>query len=91
VRVLFRKDSIVTWKNFYGGVFLGWGIFNLVEGIIDHQLLKLHNVWEVAANVPIWNYGFLAFAVVLIVIATVLIKMGTPKELYVTTKRGVQL
>ena len=25
-------------------VLAGWGIFNLIEGIIDHHLLELHHV-----------------------------------------------
>ena len=43
----------------FGGLLLGWGLFNIVEGIIDHQLLKLHNVRDVISNIDSWNYGFL--------------------------------
>lgn len=81
-RLFFRKDVIVTWKNFYGGLLLGWGLFNIVEGIIDHQILKLHNVREVADNIPIWNYGFLAVSVIFIIVSMILFKTGTPNYLY---------
>jgi uncharacterized membrane protein len=27
-----------------GGMLVGWGLFNLVEGIVDHHLLNLHHV-----------------------------------------------
>lgn len=27
-----------------GGILTGWGVFNLVEGIVDHQILGLHHV-----------------------------------------------
>ncbi|MCW5935931.1 MAG: DUF2243 domain-containing protein [Fimbriimonadaceae bacterium] len=26
----------------------GWGLFNLVEGIVDHHILRLHHVLEYA-------------------------------------------
>jgi uncharacterized membrane protein len=83
-KILFRKDVIVTTKTFAGGLLLGWGIFNVIEGIIDHQILKLHNVREVAADNDIWNYGFLGISVLFIFIAIAMIKSGTPKHLYKT-------
>jgi uncharacterized membrane protein len=46
-------------RQFTGMLLLGWGIFNLVEGIINHQLLSLHNVREIA-GADIYNYTFLA-------------------------------
>ena len=27
-----------------GGILTGWGVFNLVEGVVDHQILGLHHV-----------------------------------------------
>ncbi|MGZ3146100.1 DUF2243 domain-containing protein [Lentzea chajnantorensis] len=27
-----------------GGVLVGWGVFNLVEGVVDHQVLGIHHV-----------------------------------------------
>lgn len=59
-----------------GGMLMGWGGFNLVEGIIDHQVLKLHNVREISAWQDAWNYGFLAFGVLLLVVGYALVKKG---------------
>ena len=28
---------------FAGQLILGWGVFNLIEGVIDHQILGIHN------------------------------------------------
>lgn len=50
-----------------GGLFIGWGIFNIIEGLIDHHFLKLHNVKELSANPEAWNYGFLVISVVMII------------------------
>src|SRR5690606_25378146 len=41
-RLLQRNDINTSGKLFSGGLLMGWGIFNIVEGIIDHHLLKLH-------------------------------------------------
>lgn len=82
VKLFFRKDVIVSWKAFLGGLFLGWGIFNLVEGIIDHQILKLHNVREIASNIDLWNFAFLGISVLLLVIGSILIRKGTPEHFY---------
>ena len=43
-----------------GAMLMGWGIFNFVEGIVDHQILGIHHVRE---DVPRdqWLYWDLAF------------------------------
>ena len=38
---------------------LGWGGFNLVEGLIDHHLLNLHHVRDLPAHVPAYDWLFL--------------------------------
>jgi uncharacterized membrane protein len=43
-----------------GQMIFGWGIFNLVEGVIDHQLLGLHHVRDLPAHVPSYDWAFLA-------------------------------
>jgi uncharacterized membrane protein len=54
-------------SSFVGALVLGWGLFNLVEGVIDHHLLKLHNVREGADPLP-WNVGFLIVGGVLLIV-----------------------
>ena len=76
-KLFFRKDVIISKNVFWGSLVLGWGLFNLIEGLIDHQILKLHNVREVTTNIPLWNYGFLAFSVFLIVLGSVMIRKNT--------------
>jgi uncharacterized membrane protein len=38
---------------------VGWGVFNLVEGLIDHHLLDLHHVRDLPAHVPLYDWVFL--------------------------------
>src|SRR5687768_12511198 len=47
-------------RAFTGQLLLGWGIFNLVEGVIDHHLIELHHVRDVPAHVPLYDWLFLA-------------------------------
>jgi uncharacterized membrane protein len=42
-----------------GSLLLGWGLFNLVEGTIDHHLLHLHHVVE-RLGPSVWDWTFLA-------------------------------
>ena len=52
------RDPIPSLRAFAGQLILGWGLFNLVEGVIDHQILGLHNVREVP-NATVYNLTFL--------------------------------
>ena len=44
----------------------GWGVFNLIEGLIDHQLLGLHHVMDAAGNHWPADLTFLASGAVLL-------------------------
>jgi uncharacterized membrane protein len=41
-----------------GAMIAGWGLFDLVEGLIDHQLLGIHHVHPGADQLA-WDLGFL--------------------------------
>ena len=47
-----------------GAALFGWGVFNLVEGAVDHLWLGLHHVVEAGRHLP-WDLAFLASGVVL--------------------------
>ena len=55
-----RVTAFPSSRWFIGQFFIGWGVFNLVEGIINHQVLGLHHV----RGTPDfdWDYGFLLVA-----------------------------
>jgi len=53
-------------RDLWGWMLVGWGAFNLVEGIIDHHLLGIHHVHG-GPHQLLWDLGFLALGVVLIV------------------------
>lgn len=79
-RLLARRDINRSGWLFSGGLLTGWALFNIIEGIADHHLLKLHNVREVATNVEAWNYGFLGVSVVMLLIGIGLIGKASSRH-----------
>ena len=49
-----------TARVLLGQMILGWGVFNLVEGIVDHHVLELHHVRDLPMHVPAYDWVFLA-------------------------------
>jgi uncharacterized membrane protein len=49
-----------------GALLMGWGLFNLVEGLVDHHLLQLHHVYE-PMGLSFWDYLFLMWGAVMLV------------------------
>lgn len=47
---------------FAGQLVLGWGIFNVVEGVLDHHILGLHHIRDLPLHVPAYDWVFLAAA-----------------------------
>ena len=59
--VAWRQDRIApSWAFHFGLVLAGWGLFNLVEGVIDHQILGVHHVRDDLGGPLAWDLGFLA-------------------------------
>jgi uncharacterized membrane protein len=49
-----------------GAMAIGWGGFNLVEGIVDHHILTIHHVRDDVDEPLPWDLGFLAFGAALV-------------------------
>jgi len=56
-----------------GASLLGWGVFQLVEGVVDHQLLGLHHVHPGSDELA-WDVADLVFGVVLLAAGVFLLK-----------------
>jgi uncharacterized membrane protein len=50
----------------FGLLLVGWGTFNVVEGLIDHHVLGIHHV-RAGANQALYDVAFLAFGAALLV------------------------
>ena len=55
-----REDVSWSTHTLVGSALLGWGLFNFVEGVIDHELLGLHHVHPGQHEVA-WDLAFFAF------------------------------
>lgn len=80
-----RRDVPWSGKTFLGSLVLGWGLFNLLEGFINHQLLGIHHVYEYADDKLPWDLAFLTVGGILFSLAGwLLIKWGgsdiTPRD-----------
>jgi uncharacterized membrane protein len=62
-----RGTPLPTNRQFIGQLFLGWGSFNVVEGLIDHHLLDLHHVRDMPMHVPIYDWIFIGVGGVLFI------------------------
>lgn len=54
------------WRAHFGMLLAGWGIFNVVEGLVDHELLGIHHVRDDLGGPIEWDLGFLALGVMLV-------------------------
>lgn len=63
-----RPGAVLATGPFVGSLLFGWGLFNVVEGVIDHQLLGIHHVLENAANHLPADLAFLAWGAVMLAI-----------------------
>ena len=61
-----------------GTLLMGFGIFNLAEGIVDHQILGLHHVNETvpASQWLYWDIGFLIWGALMLIGGWALYKSG---------------
>ena len=70
-----RRDVPRSGRTFSGSIIAGWGLFNFVEGVIDHHILGIHHVVELY-GLSIYDYLFLASGVLFMLIGLGLIKAG---------------
>ena len=71
-----RADVPHSGRTLLGALLLGWGAFNVVEGLIDHELLGLHHVYEYTANKLPADLAFLGFGAALVLVGWGLVRAG---------------
>lgn len=72
VALLFRAGRHCTTMSggvLIGAMLFGWGLFTIVEGVIDHQLFGVHHVCS-HPNQLAWDLGHLIFGAALMLIGT---------------------
>jgi uncharacterized membrane protein len=66
-------------RPFAASVMLGWGMFNVVEGLVDHQLLGLHHVHP-GENQVAWDVGYLVVSALLACAGALLLVRSVTSE-----------
>lgn len=55
-------------RTLLGSVSMGWGLFNLVEGIVNHFILQIHHVWpEGPGGRLVWDIAFLIWGLLFLI------------------------
>lgn len=86
IALLWRKAGAreVYWshKLLAGGMLIGWGAFNLVEGVVDQSLLGIHHFNETAplAQQPYWDLLFLLWGLLMVISGRALQRLGRRRQ-----------
>lgn len=75
-RVGRRSDVAMDQRYLVGGFLMGWGLFNLVEGVIDHHILGVHHVVELYGP-SVWDFAFLGWGAAMVVTGWLLVRRRT--------------
>ncbi|XKG86872.1 DUF2243 domain-containing protein [Sutcliffiella horikoshii] len=66
-----RRRNSLLWKRWIGGIYLGAGVFQLYDGIIQHKIMRIHQIRYVD-NVIIYDVIWNLIAVAMIVVGVIL-------------------
>lgn len=73
-RVAIREDISHSTATFVGALLIGAGLFDFIEGLIDHQILGIHHV-KPGPHEFAWDMGFLALGISLIMLGWFIIEI----------------
>ncbi|MFF7651567.1 DUF2243 domain-containing protein [Streptomyces sp. NPDC007983] len=76
-RVTHHRRRVWASRVLWGWILVGWGLFNLVEGVLDHHLLGIHHVHGGPRQLW-WDIGFLVLGALLAVGGYGLQRSGRP-------------
>ena len=66
VRAWQRGELAPPSRFHFGKLLVGWGAFNIVEGLVDHQILGVHHVRDDLGGPIAWDVGFLVVSAALV-------------------------
>ncbi|PRC45980.1 DUF2243 domain-containing protein [Mycobacterium sp. ITM-2017-0098] len=79
--VSWRKGRLApTWSFHFGLLLVGWGVFNVVEGVVNQQILGVHHVRDDLGAPVAWDIGFLVSGVLMIVLGYGLYRRGSRRR-----------
>jgi uncharacterized membrane protein len=83
-----RRHLFWSSKLLAGSMLMGFGLFNLAEGVIDHHLLGVHHVNETVRREDwvYWDLGFLAWGAAMLIGGRLLLRAGQRETTLVTSQ-----
>jgi uncharacterized membrane protein len=77
-RVAHRQHVRWSGQLMTASALIGWGAFNVIEGIVDHELLGIHHVNELVARdrFVYWDMGFLLWGALMLGAGWLLLRRG---------------
>jgi uncharacterized membrane protein len=77
-----RQHLYWSTRLLIGTMLLGFGLFNAVEGIVNHHWLGIHHVNETAPRAQwwIWGLGFTLSGLLMIFVGWLLMRAGARRE-----------
>jgi uncharacterized membrane protein len=66
-------------RTLTGGLLLGWGLFNLVEGVIDHYVLGIHHV-RPGPDQSLYDIAFLIWGGIFVVVGGWILRDAGSRE-----------
>ncbi len=73
--------TLPSTRAFLGTMLMGWGWFNLVEGLVNHHLLSLHHVRDLPEHVPAYDWAFLLVGGIGFIAVGLAMRRGKPRDL----------
>lgn len=73
-RAVTRKQVVLSTRTLVASLAVGWGAFNLLEGVVDHQILGIHHVHPGAGQLA-WDIAFLASGALLILVGYAMVRL----------------
>ncbi|MCW7987405.1 membrane protein [Streptomyces platensis subsp. clarensis] len=86
-RVTHNRLRVWTSRVLWGWMLVGWGLFNLVEGVLDHEILGIHHVYAGDDQVW-WDIGFLVLGALLVAGGYLLQRGGRPFDSHAPAAGG---
>jgi uncharacterized membrane protein len=72
-----RRPTRRSWPALMGPLLAGWGLFNVVEGLINHHVLGLHHV-RPGPDQLAYDLAFLVLGVLLVIAGAALHRRAKP-------------
>lgn len=72
-----RRRGGVNWKRWVGAVVLGAGSFQLLDGVLNHKILGIHQI-RYGVDLLMYDVVWIGSALVLMVVGWLVLRLTSP-------------